>query len=46
VSALFAAIGSFAALPLGQAVLAAWTLGLAAVFTRERVTDKHLQTPP
>jgi len=36
VGTLFAAIGSFAALPLGQAALAAWTLGLATVFARER----------
>ena len=35
VAAVFAAIGSFAALPLGQAALAAWLLGLAAVFIRE-----------
>ncbi len=32
---LLAAIGSFAALPLGQAALAAWTLGLAWIFVRE-----------
>ncbi len=35
VGALFAAIGSFAALPLGQAALAAWLLGLAWIFLRE-----------